>query len=483
MRRAGDLSPWCWALVGSSWLALSCGDGPAGPVVASEDPRRNVLVIDEGIDPSAAVFKGKLLDLYTIACQEPPPEDARAPADGGSPDAGNGDVDGGADGSGDLDFARAKADLIANYHTKNERCHLRPGIEPKADPLAAIASLRGRWNRAVQDDRWLDSEFDERELATIDSAWRSGLEGPRYHGTATAGIIASSNPLVRLVLIEEQLGDLEEYMQSFTCFVQSEVDRTVQLLVDREVREAFAEQPLSSIATELRELEERHQIGLVNESFGYVPRRFLEDLQRAKGCPPIDLELYFEVYGLLTKEWAEAHPQPSPLVVQAAGNEMTSINGPADTWDCAASANPRIMVGAYALTGNRARFSNFGSCVDAFAPGEQVVGPAPGEWLLPLAGTSFASPLLVRLISLEVGRPFNAASERTAILAALDLVGRVPIQRFPPQLLYDPNRDTRSWPIFQTATPRMSKRMMTSFLAPLQIARHPGSVANREDPR
>jgi hypothetical protein len=456
-----------------SCLALSCGGGhePAGPVSANEDPRRNVLVIDEGIDPGAAVFTGKVLDLYTIACQEPPPEDAGAEADGGA-DGGSGDA-GGLDG-GDLEFARAKAALIAHYQTRDEHCHLRPGIEPKTDPLAGIASLRSRWNRAVQEDRQLDQEFNELELANIDSAWRSGLAAPRFHGTATAGIIASANGRVRLVLIEDELGNLTEYMQSFTCFVQSEIDRTVQLLADREVREAIVDQAPSSITTELRELEDRHRIGVVNESFGYVPRRFLEDLQRAKGCPPIDLTLYFETYGLRMKDWAEAHRWPSALTVQAAGNEHASINGPADSLDCTTSGDPHILVGAYTLTGNRAGFTNFGSCVDAFAPGEQVVAPVPGGWLLPLQGTSFASPLLVRLLSLESGRPFDAASERAAILAALDFQRRVPVHRFPPQLLYDPHHDTRSWSISQAATLRMSSRQMTGLLGPLRIARHPG---------
>jgi hypothetical protein len=47
---------------------LSCGGGgtPAGPAAPSENPRHNVLVVDFGIDPSATVFSGKLIDLSPV---------------------------------------------------------------------------------------------------------------------------------------------------------------------------------------------------------------------------------------------------------------------------------------------------------------------------------------------------------------------------------------------------------------------------------
>eukprot|EP01134_Creolimax_fragrantissima_P003662 CFRG3662T1 len=80
-------------------------------------------------------------------------------------------------------------------------------------------------------------------------------------------------------------------------------------------------------------------------------------------------------------------------IVVAAGNE----NRDACTRS-PASAELAITVGASTSTDTRASFSNFGSCVDIFAPGQNILTIAPNGARIRGSGTSYSAPMVAGII-------------------------------------------------------------------------------------
>jgi subtilisin family serine protease len=109
----------------------------------------------------------------------------------------------------------------------------------------------------------------------------------------------------------------------------------------------------------------------------------------------------------------------------------------------------RLLVGAYGYGAALAYFSDFGACVDVYAPGVDVVAPLPGDWVFPLSGTSFSAPLVVRLLSTAGPVPFDPASARRALIALRQPNGNLQPGNFPPDLLYDPGGNYRSGALTQ----------------------------------
>jgi subtilisin family serine protease len=89
-----------------------------------------------------------------------------------------------------------------------------------------------------------------------------------------------------------------------------------------------------------------------------------------------------------------------------------------------ASASKALTVGAMTITNARSSFSNWGSCVDIFAPGSSIVSLSSTGGTSTKAGTSMASPHVagVAALYLEAGRPVSkivadAATDRLSDLS------------------------------------------------------------------
>ena len=242
---------------------------------------------------------------------------------------------------------------------------------------------------------------------------------------------------LNLFLIEQPLATAEEIRINFTCPTQESIDLVVALFSDEEVRRAFVTQPVAAIDRELVQLRAARQIGLVNESFGPVTRYGFERLMFQAGCGPIDVVDYFRVLGEITRARDDAHPEPEVLLIRAAGNEAAALNQPADGVQCHPGTDRQVLVGAYGPNGQRSFFTNFGACVDLYAPGEFVVAPLPGDWLTLLSGTSFAAPLALRALLFLAPTPFAPETARRALLAARQANDNLPLALFPKQLVFD----------------------------------------------
>src|SRR5205823_1101373 len=136
---------------------------------------------------------------------------------------------------------------------------------------------------------------------------------------------------------------------------------------------------------------------------------------------------------------------------KSAGNDSSQIDSPEDHPMCAAAGSARLIVGAYDDSGQLTTFSNFGLCVDLLAPGSRIITAIPGGWYLPLSGTSFSAPLTVRLVSVDPQPvPFTPSAARALVLSMRDSAQRIPISRFPRELLYDPEMAANKWALHLT---------------------------------
>ena len=405
------------AMAMTSRLAAGCGDNvnPQRLVAPSANPRQNVMVIDEGFDLSAQDFHGRVAAAYTERCREPM-------ADAGA----TGDPDAGAPSFGDL-----KRQLLDELATRDDSCRLEKGISEKADPLAAVQRFRARWNDALRKQRPITDVFTADERAQLLAPLQAELETFRFHGTATAGTIAHDNPDVRLVLVERPLDSQAGFAASFTCLDQGEVDQLANLISDPDVYTAYVNRPVSTLDSDLRDAATAFGVGVVNESFGTPPRAVIEALQVANGCPPVDLTLYFELAGYLDFDRARAVAGPPHLTVVSAGNDGTAINGSADSQVCLPFRRESLVVGSTDLAQRHSTFSNFGACVDVYAPGEWITVSYAGGWLLPAFGTSFSAPLVTRLVSRSAPDPFVPELARESVLSRIFPDRSLPLGLFP----------------------------------------------------
>ena len=408
---------------------IDCGGGGGvginTVVPQSANQQQNVMVIDEGIDLTASDLQGRVAATYTETCVDDS-SDAGAAGTGGA-------VDGGPS------FDTLKQMYLAALSHPDDSCHLTAGISAKPDPLDGVAQYKGRWNAMVRANQTPTEAFSSTEISKLRAPINAELSSFGYHGTATSTSVAHENADVRLVLVERALGSESSLQTNFPCFAQAEIDQTVDLLNDPQIYAASVNQP-AEIDAELASAQSMYDVGIVNESFGAASRQTLEMLQQ-ENCPTtVDLSAYFALLDKMTNDHNATISGPAVLTVVAAGNDGVKIDSGSDSLACDLGDPKSLLVGAYNPASlARNMFSNYGACVNVYAPGQAIVVEYAGGWLTWASGTSFSAPLTARYASMTAAAPFDPVAERTALVAKADPTSQIlPIGLFPSDFFYVP---------------------------------------------
>lgn len=381
------------------------------------------MVVDEGFDLSIPVFRGKIAAAFTLECSrgndvigallQDDPVGAELPV------------------AADWQTSQEarKQSLLASLEQPDGSCQLREGIGSKPNPFVDLESQRQSWNAAIR-----TSQLAAAPPLADQILMR--LWAVPFHGTATAGIIADTNPNARLVLVEKSFTKVTPGGTASSCMTQENLDRATRLLSDPEVQAAYVNRPLSASERLLTEVASLTGAEIVNESYGKMSRAGVEASLSADECPAVDLTEYFRRIAALDLLREESMLKTAPLVIKAAGNESAKLTDGGDSTECRLGQTTQLLVGSYGTSERRSSFSNYGACVDVYAPGEDVIIHVNGDWLFPLSGTSFAAPMVAGLLTTIAPRPFQRQEARDALLGCLRRDRTIPLDSFAQQLLW-----------------------------------------------
>ena len=393
---------------------------PVTSISPKDDPGMRVMVIDDGFNLDAPVFKDKILKQYTLICEEKGKTQSE-------------EIGATQESTEEEKFSKLKSEYMKSFDSNT--CHLiQKLIQVKNPELAKFGEYRDQWNSEINQKTIQDNISADENLIGIFNS----IDLVPHHGTSTASVISYKNPETKLVLLQISLGNPGSTQQP-ACIDQGEIDRTIRVLKDPEFRNLYINTPESPIDRQLYEVVEKHKIKLINYSAGPMPRALIEAENIKMGCPHVSLFEYYQELALLDKEKDEAKKSkeprafPEPLFIQAAGNESTELNSAADSRNCPFIKDSILLIGSNDKPDQKSNFSNFGDCVDIYTIGKNIISSSPYGFLNIRSGTSFSTPLITRYISLNFTYSTKNAEIKKRLLELRDSNKYLP-NSFPPEL-------------------------------------------------
>lgn len=409
------------ALAGCSDSDLPIGPGPGEKVeVRFESPEKSgdgapvALVIDSGFDLGADWARDRVLAAYHVECKE---------ASAGRPLE-------------DFSFEEVKASWIAGFAVASDRCRLERGTTlERSGWLDSLGEEREDWNEAVA-----EGTLDELDEAYVERFWNVLYGGDTfdYHGTYVLAVAAAAAPNARFVVIQRAYAPQAVVDR---CPTRAGLELSTRLYGDPEIQNAYAAAPLSRFARELKDLEVRFGVRYENASYGRRTRA-----RRERDCPGLPWRAAYEAEAAFSAAWTRGHAlrdyaSRDVLAFVSAGNDGDPVESAADLPDCTSQSeldlgtSATVLVGAYGPFAFPSEFSNRGSCVDIYAPGEDVQSWAPNGYRVTFGGTSAAAPLAMGIAMASLGGG-DARERRAAVVAWRDAERKISEPRVPAALLY-----------------------------------------------
>jgi len=275
----------------------------------------------------------------------------------------------------------------------------KPGATGRGVIVAVVDSGVDFGHRDLSHARWVNSEedcsgspngIDDDNNGYVDDCggWDFGdedaspFEGSNDpHGTHVAGIIAA---------------------HSSNSFGVAGIAPDAQIM-DLKVSDSAGAISTSSIARAIRYATD-NGADIVNLSLGTQP-----------GAPLSSVSVLGDAVA-----YAEAN---GVLLVTAAGNSSVSLDR-SPVYPASFGTSNLLTVGASTSADGRASFSNTGSDLDLFAPGDLILSTVPGNDVVFMSGTSQASPIAAATAALmiEHGGERNPASIISAMVGAGDAI-------------------------------------------------------------
>ncbi len=337
-----------------------------------------VMLVSTGFDPEHEAYKNQILEKYSIICKTEGSEDKKS------------------------SLRDLSVQLRSNAKTLlfGDKCEIYKGIFAynHNNENQEHKQYLSQWNASLRANTY-PQHFDEMSK-------NLEIETLKSEGTTLASILTYKNPNVGIILVDTRNRGI--YFSSQCDEIQKNYEEGLKILKDKNVENQLLEKADLSEWKILDTFAKRHRVTLLVKpnslSKGDLKKHLLVDKKCSRSVYKAAKMFYTErsyIIEKIAKRLGIFYDQEPFLTIQSAGDEATRIDSKKEFFDCSPSDN-HIVVGA-CDSHSRKLFenTNYGKCVDFYAPGTHVIVNTPSNFLFWKDGSDFATALVARYITKE----------------------------------------------------------------------------------